>query len=545
MMPGTDYSVRILMDMNNQLAQTAKTAARAMGELEEETRTAARGLEAMDDASADVSDNLEDMADRTGDSVDRLEDLDDVAGDAEDNLDELGDTAGDAGEQLEETEEGAKKAAKGLEETDKAAGKAEKELGNLAKAAKFAAGAFAAIKTAQAAIQFVTLGAQLIETRERFVAFSGGAARAAENLEVFRTATKGTVSDSQAMVAITKLMGMGLVDNAQQMGLVAQIAVQLGDQTQNAGDRIMSFAQMLATGSTRRLYEYGLKMADVEQRAKDLLATHQGMSKDEAFKLAVLAEGTEQLKKLGEGALSADDKLDRVTAGLANLKDNAAMAAAKLIDASGALDFLSERLPKLPETLDQINVLFKVFHAIPIVERLQDMGKWLNTCYLAWRALEQILKGVVWVFAQVATFIGITAAKNDTLRLAMYNALPAEMQTNAELNKMRDAAGSAAVKANELSSSIKRIPAKKTIDLSFIVRGAKNLGKILGLQAGGIASGLTLVGEQGPELVQLPAGSRVYSHQQTVNNSFNMTVNTRATTGTVMQDYQMMRALVG
>jgi len=569
----TDYTVKILMDMNNQLAETAKTAARAMGELEEKTRTAGRALEEMDDSSANVEDNLGDLTDAAGDSADRLEDLDDVVGDAEDNLndlddtagdvegelselgdvagdaeselDDLSDTAGDAVDELEDTEKSAKDAAKGLEETEKAASRAEKELSGLAKAAQFSVGVFAAWKTIQAGIKFVEMGAQLIEVRERFVRFSGGAAQANRNLEIFREATQGTVSDSDAMLGITKLMGMGLVDNADQMGEVARMATVLGDQTRDAGDRIMDFAQMLATGSTRRLYEYGLKVTDVEQRAKDLLATHQGMSKDEAFKLAVLAEGREQLKKLGDAGLSADDKIDIIKASVGNLRDNAAMAAVKIGLVTGALDFLAERLPKLPETLDQINVLAKIFNSIPIVERLAAIAKWTNPVYLAWRALELVLKGIVWIGAQVITFLGVVAAKNDTLRLAMYNALPEEMKTNDQLNNMSKYAATAATKTDELSRSIKRIPTKTRISVVLdILRGIVGKG-VKGLQAGGLASGLTLVGEQGPELVQLPAGSRVYSHQQSISNTFNMTVNTRATTGTVVQDYQMMRAMVG
>ena len=42
------------------------------------------------------------------------------------------------------------------------------------------------------------------------------------------------------------------------------------------------------------------------------------------------------------------------------------------------------------------------------------------------------------------------------------------------------------------------------------------IGRWLGKKSiGGPASGMTLVGEQGPELVRLPTGSRVYSNAQT------------------------------
>lgn len=58
--------------------------------------------------------------------------------------------------------------------------------------------------------------------------------------------------------------------------------------------------------------------------------------------------------------------------------------------------------------------------------------------------------------------------------------------------------------------------------------------------------GYTMVGERGPELVRLPLGSQVYNNQttnQTIYNTYNQTVNTRATSGTVRQDFALLRAL--
>jgi len=61
------------------------------------------------------------------------------------------------------------------------------------------------------------------------------------------------------------------------------------------------------------------------------------------------------------------------------------------------------------------------------------------------------------------------------------------------------------------------------------------LGGILGFAGGGTASGgMNLVGEKGPELVKLPAGSRVYPTGQSkrmmgTNNVFNITINAKDT----------------
>ena len=69
------------------------------------------------------------------------------------------------------------------------------------------------------------------------------------------------------------------------------------------------------------------------------------------------------------------------------------------------------------------------------------------------------------------------------------------------------------------------------------------------MAAGGIAAGgWTLVGERGPELVNMPRGSQVYPNGQTrqmlrAGDTYNITVNTAATSGTYLADIMMARAL--
>ena len=65
-------------------------------------------------------------------------------------------------------------------------------------------------------------------------------------------------------------------------------------------------------------------------------------------------------------------------------------------------------------------------------------------------------------------------------------------------------------------------------------------GVIHARAAGGAASGMTLVGERGPELVNLPGGSRVYSNQDSRNmmSGGGMTVNLNIASGGVIADPQ-------
>ena len=66
-------------------------------------------------------------------------------------------------------------------------------------------------------------------------------------------------------------------------------------------------------------------------------------------------------------------------------------------------------------------------------------------------------------------------------------------------------------------------------DLFFSIFAASAFGFSA---SGGMASGLTVVGERGPELVNLPGGSRVYSNSQSRNmagggNTINVNVTGR------------------
>lgn len=76
---------------------------------------------------------------------------------------------------------------------------------------------------------------------------------------------------------------------------------------------------------------------------------------------------------------------------------------------------------------------------------------------------------------------------------------------------------------------------------AFVSAIGDALGGILGFAGGGTASGrMNLVGEKGPELVKLPAGSRVYPTGQSkkmmgTNNVFNITINAKDTSDAEMR----------
>lgn len=137
------------------------------------------------------------------------------------------------------------------------------------------------------------------------------------------------------------------------------------------------------------------------------------------------------------------------------------------------------------------------------------------------------------VAIQAGVTAGVIDQKSADMALAMDKAATAAFDLHTEW----DTAGEAARRlAGEYVVNI------KTIYTTEGTPGPVDPGVIHARAAGGPASGLTLVGERGPELVSLPGGSRVYSNQDSRNmmsgGSGVMTVNLNIASGGVIADPQ-------
>jgi len=227
-------------------------------------------------------------------------------------------------------------------------------LKNFKEAAALAGGALAAIKGMQAAAEFVKLGTQIQATEQRFTAFAGGTRQAQEYLETFQEATDGTVDRLGAMAGASKMLQMGLVDNAEEMGVMAAVATKLGDQTMGAGQRLADFSALLANRSIPRLDNFGISSGKVRARVEELKQA--GYDLDEAFKLAVLEEGSKSLAVLGDTSELAATKVARMEAKWADTKNTMATAFATIVDGLGVLDKLasySEDTAQAAEAVDK------------------------------------------------------------------------------------------------------------------------------------------------------------------------------------------------
>jgi hypothetical protein len=125
---------------------------------------------------------------------------------------------------------------------------------------------------------------------------------------------------------------------------MAAMATKLGDQTADAGARISDFSMMLANTSIPRLDNFGISSGKVRQRINELLETGQALSREEAFKMAVMEEGSKALATLGDTSDQTAVKIDQVAASFKTLKQNAAAAVADIANNSNLFGALSNTL---------------------------------------------------------------------------------------------------------------------------------------------------------------------------------------------------------
>jgi len=160
--------------------------------------------------------------------------------------------------------------------------------------------------------------------RKELVAYAGGAHEAAAATEALRRATDGGISRLEAMRGASQLLGMGLVQNADQAYTMARMAVMLGDKTLGAQERMASWNAMLANQSIERLDTFGVSSGRVRQRIEEMMAAQAGLDRQTAFTNAVLEIGAEKLRAVEAEGVTAATSIDKVRAAWDDLRAAAA-----------------------------------------------------------------------------------------------------------------------------------------------------------------------------------------------------------------------------
>lgn len=211
--------------------------------------------------------------------------------------------------------------------------------------------------------------------------------------------------------------------------------------------------------------------------------------------------------------------------GLIGFLQNALPAITRAAEAAGPIfETLAESLPqlgadigyffdKIAESGPAANVFFNdLLGAIGwIIKRIGDMinfftfayvgirAFWVDVARAAMKAFDMILtaaeKGLSWVPGLGPKLEGARKSFSDFRKKA-----------NAELDAIEDETVTVTIK--QVFTTV----GSAVVDLAGIVGKRKAHGGVSGAASGGARGGLTLVGEHGPELVGLPAGSQVHSN---------------------------------
>jgi hypothetical protein len=229
--------------------------------------------------------------------------------------------------------------------------KSTESLGGLDKTAqdvKAAITGLGLVAAGKAAYELAELGAQSIRTRNAFEAISGGADEATARLDAMQAATRGALSEQEAMASANRLMQMGLADNATELGNVTEMAVRLGTAMgRDASQSIEEFALLLANQSIPRLDTFGISAGRVRTRINELRDANKDLTREQAFLQAVQEEGEKAMNRLGDAAEDEMLQFEKLEASVLDLKDAFGEALAQEMAADAG--HIAEATDKLAE----------------------------------------------------------------------------------------------------------------------------------------------------------------------------------------------------
>lgn len=217
--------------------------------------------------------------------------------------------------------------------------------------------AWATLQAGRWVLDMREAGIQARNTANTFEALSGGAAAAAANLQMMRDATRGVVDDTTLMEGANRLLLMGLAKTGDEAAKLTEIATMLGRAMgKDAASSVEDFSALLANQSIPRLDNFGISSARVRERIEELQRAVKGMSQEEAFKLAVLEEGSNALTRLGSSIDRNISEWDRLGAHVQNVISDIGVSIAGFGETiAGSINDAIEQVAALQQQLEGLN----------------------------------------------------------------------------------------------------------------------------------------------------------------------------------------------
>lgn len=287
-------------------------------------------------------------------------------------------------------------------------------------------------------------------------------------------------------------LGLKSEDAAEALGLTSEELARLQELTGSTAEELVAVSE--ETGRT------GEEMLGLEEASAAATAS-----------LEVVAGG---LQSTGDAATSAADAaatLDQVLTDFAARfeADEAFLALADDIDAiteaatgaTGEVYSLGEGFDRNTEQGRNLEGQF-----INLSENLDNMIGLYQEGQISADDLSGAQQNVENTIRDVARQMGLTEAETQQL-INKYASVPDEISTDV------DVVDNATAALGRVSAAISRIPPRVSVEV--IQRTIDTFGRFARRAHGGLASGWTLVGEEGPELVDFATAGRVYSAAET------------------------------
>lgn len=265
---------------------------------------------------------------------------------------DMGRTTGAVSAQLNQADRGVKSlstssagAARNMQQMQLITSALNPQLGALAGAAQLGAialGGIAAVSLAKVGSELISLGASAERMEQSFISVWGSTQGGAEaTLATMRRVSRGTIADTDLMLAANRAYTLGVAKSADELGTLLEIATlkgrRMGLSTTQAFNDIVTG---LGRASPLILDNLGIVIDAAE--ANELFAKSIGKTADElteaerkqALVNVVVEQGKEELRNSGPVISDTQERLDRLETAWANFRTEAG----KTIVASGTFD---------------------------------------------------------------------------------------------------------------------------------------------------------------------------------------------------------------
>ena len=263
-----------------------------------------------------------------------------------------------------------------------------------------------------------------------------------ELLGGLRQATRGMVADADLMQASNKFVAMGIASTADEAAQMAEVATQLGmAMGEDATASMENFALMMANQSIPRLDSFGISSGKVRERIDELMESTEGMTREQAFNIAVMEEAGVAMAKVGEQGEGTAAGMARAKAGFENAKLAIGQAFLPILSkATEAIAGLVEKYgPMLAEGAAQVGewISQAIDFIAPLIEGLvSEWGPKIQEFFTmvwgaiqeAWAFIEPIFESLFGAFSEkgpeaMGVFGGIIEQISGFLQGLLGNAL--------------------------------------------------------------------------------------------------------------------------